>query len=357
MLGLLFPLAFLNGWLGLRLFQYLEPFVTIFVLAILLAFILNYPVQFLQQRGLKHNYAVFLVFLPALLILLALGVTIIPIVLAQFHEIAKLVPQWISSSSQELQILDDWAISRRLPVDLGQLVNQLTDRLPDELQYLADQFFNLAVDTIDSLSEVVLTVVLTFYLLIDGERLWDGVAQRSPSSFSPQVRQALQQNFQNYFIGQIALASLVGFSMTLMFLVLRVHFGLLFGLTVGVMSLIPFGDVLSLSVIILLLASHNFWLAVKVAAVAVVIDQVIDQAIAPRLLGRFTGLRPVWVLVALLVGTKIGGLLGLLVAVPLASFIKSAADGFPPALVDAASSAVPPSTHTQDSTPQNTNAN
>jgi predicted PurR-regulated permease PerM len=96
---------------------------------------------------------------------------------------------------------------------------------------------------------------------------------------------------------------------------------------------------------------------VKVAAVAVVIDQVIDQAIAPRLLGRFTGLRPVWVLVALLVGTKIGGLLGLLVAVPLASFIKSAADGFPPALVDAASSAVPPSTHTQDSTPQNTNAN
>ncbi len=66
----------------------------------------------------------------------------------------------------------------------------------------------------------------------------------------------------------------------------------------------------------------------KVFAVAVVIDQLIDQAIAPRLLGRFTGLRPIWVLIALLVGTNVGGVLGLLIAVPVAGFIKDAADGF-----------------------------
>ncbi|MHC5823695.1 MAG: AI-2E family transporter, partial [Nostoc sp.] len=53
-----------------------------------------------------------------------------------------------------------------------------------------------------------------------------------------------------------------------------------------------------------------------------------DQAIAPRLLGKFTGLRPIWVLVALLVGTNVGGVLGLLVAVPVAGFIKDIADGF-----------------------------
>ncbi|HAJ59989.1 MAG TPA: hypothetical protein DCP31_12605, partial [Cyanobacteria bacterium UBA8543] len=58
-------------------------------------------------------------------------------------------------------------------------------------------------------------------------------------------------------------------------------------------------------------------------------DQVIDQAIAPRLLGSFTGLRPVWVLISLAVGTYVGGLLGLVIAVPLAGFIKSLIDGWP----------------------------
>jgi predicted PurR-regulated permease PerM len=103
---------------------------------------------------------------------------------------------------------------------------------------------------------------------------------------------------------------------------------LLFGLGVGLLSLIPFGDVVSIALITLIIATHDFWLAVKVVAVAAVIDQLIDQAIAPRILGKFTGLRPIWVLISLFVGTYVGGLLGLLIAVPFAGFIKDAADGF-----------------------------
>jgi predicted PurR-regulated permease PerM len=129
-------------------------------------------------------------------------------------------------------------------------------------------------------------------------------------------------------IGQGTLALLIGTSQTLMFLVFQVQFGLLFGLGIGIFSLIPFGDVVSLIVITLIIASHDFWLAVKVLAVAVIIDQIIDQAIAPRLLGSLTGVRPVWVLVSLLVGTYVGGLLGLLVAVPVAGLIKDIIDAW-----------------------------
>ncbi len=327
-LALLFPLVFLNGWLAVQVLQYFQPLVTIFVLATLLAFILNYPVSFLQQYGVKRNYAVILIFLPTLVILVALAITLVPFLLEEFNEIAKLLPQWIDSGSQQLQAIHNWAISQNLPINLSQIVTQIKDRLPDEVEYFGDKIFSLALNTIDSISEAVLTVVLTFYILLDAERLWNGIFQKLPSSFGPQVQQSLQQNFQNYFIGQIALASVMGLSMTVMFLVLKVPFGLVFGLVVGIMSLIPFGDVLSLGVIILLVTSHNFWLGVKVLGLATLIDQIIDQAIAPRLLGSFTGLRPLWVLVSLIVGTNVGGLLGLLLAVPVASVIKSAADGW-----------------------------
>ncbi|MBE9034188.1 AI-2E family transporter [aff. Roholtiella sp. LEGE 12411] len=327
-LTLLFPLVFLNGWLAFRLVQNFQPLVTILVLATLFAFILNYPVSVLQQRGVKRNYAVSLVFILALIILVALGITLIPIVLEQFHEMAKLLPQWIDSSEEKLQKLNNWAFSHKLKVNFSQILTRITEGLPDEFEYLSDKLLGIIRDTIDSISEALIIIVLTFYLLLDGPRLWDGLFKKLPGTFSQGVSQSIQQNFQNYLIGQGTLALLMGVSETLMFLVFQVPFGLLFGFGVGLLSLVPFGDVVSLVVITLIIASHNFWLAVKVFAVAVVIDQLIDQAIAPRLLGKFTGLRPIWVLIALLAGTNIGGVLGLLIAVPVAGFIKDAADGF-----------------------------
>jgi predicted PurR-regulated permease PerM len=325
-LGLPFPLVVLNGWLALQVFQYFQPLVTIFVLTTLLAFILNYPVQFLQRRGVGRKLAVTLVFLLTLVILVTFGITFFPLLLEEFSEIAKVLPQWIASGNQKLQVLNYWAEQHNLPINLSQLISQIAERMPSELQSFAKQILSVFWSAVDSVSEVVLIGVLTLYLLLDGERLWEGIFQRLPSSFGSEVQQSLQQNFQNYFIGQIALASLVGLSMTLVFLVLKIPFGLLFGVGIGLFSLIPFGDVFGFSLVSLLVASQDLLLGIKTLVVVILVDQTIDQVIAPRILGSFTGLSPVWVLVSLVVGTKIGGLLGLLIAVPLAGFIKSTVD-------------------------------
>lgn len=327
-LTLLFPLLFLNSWLAFRFFQYFQPIITTFVLASLLAFILNYPVSVLGQRGVKRGYAVGLVFFSALIIIVALGVTIVPIVIDQSQEMAKVVPQWIDSSEQKLMTLNNWAESQRFRVNFSQIVTELTDRLPTELEFFGNRLLKFAIDALDSVSETLITIVITFYLLADGERIWNGIFRKLPLSIGENIKQSFQNNFQNYLIGQIALALLMGVSLTTVFLVLQVPFGLVLGLGVGILSLIPFGDVASLAIITLLLASHDIWLAAKVVAVSVVVDQLIDQAIAPRLLGSFTGLRPIWVLTSLLVGTYVGGLLGLLIAVPVAGIIKDALEGW-----------------------------
>ncbi len=325
---LLFPLVFLNAWLASLLVRNFQPVVTILVLATLLAFVLNYPVSILQQRRVKRGYAVALVFILALVIVVALGITLVPIVLEQFNEMVKVFPQWIDSSEEKLQSVNNWFFKHKLNVNLSQLLAKVTDQLPNEIEFVSDKLLSIIIDTIDSISEALITVVLTFYLLLDGPRIWEAIFKKLPGNVAQQISQSIQQNFQNYLIGQGTLALLMGVSITLLFLAFQVQFALLFGLGVGLLSLIPFGDVVSLVLITLIIASHDFWLAVKVFAVAVVIDQLIDQAIAPRLLGKITGIRPIWVLIALLVGTNVGGVLGLLVAVPVAGFIKDVADGF-----------------------------
>ncbi|MBD2496975.1 AI-2E family transporter [Nostoc sp. FACHB-280] len=327
-LTLLFPLWFLNGWLLLKFFQYFQPLVTILVLASLFAFILNYPVSLLERKGLKRNYGVTLVFVLATFIFTIFAITLLPIVSEQFNEMVKLLPQWIDSSESKLQVLNDWAFSQRNSIDFSQIFTRITDKIPEEVEYLSDKLLSIIIDTIDSISGALITVVLSFYLLLDGSRLWQGIFKKLPWDSAQKIGKSIQQNFQNYLIGQGTLAVLMGLAQTLMFLLFQVQFGLLFGLGVGILSLIPFGDVFSLIVITLIIATHDFWLAVKVLAVAVIIDQLIDQVIAPRLLGSFTGLRPIWVLISLLVGTYIGGVLGLIIAVPVAGFIKDVTDGF-----------------------------
>jgi predicted PurR-regulated permease PerM len=328
MITLLFPLIFLNLWLVYKIFDYFQPIVITFVLAILFSFILNYPVKFLEKRGLARKYAVILVFVIALLIVAGLGITLIPVAIEQFHEITQLLPKWIESSKKELQTLNEWVALQGMPINLSRLVTRLTQKLPDELQFFGDKVIGIFINTLDSISEAIITFVITFYLLLDGDRIWTDILKKLPLDYREAVQNSLQQNFQNFFVGQIVLASMVGVAMTGLFLFFQLKFAILFGLSIGFFSLVPFGDVFSLGVITLIIASHNFFLALKVLAIAIVIDQVIDQGIAPRLLGRFTGLRPIWVLTSLILGTYIGGLLGLFIAVPIAGLIKDAADGW-----------------------------
>lgn len=321
------PLIALNGWVLLHLFRYFEPLITIFILAAVLAFVLNYPVRFLEKHGTKRGYAVLLVLLGSLIVLAGVTVTLIPAVLTQLSEIGSLLPTWVASLQEKLQLLEAWAVSRRLPVNVSQLVSQVSDRLPAELQALADQSVSIALSAVDSLTDVLLTGVLTFYLLLDGRRVWDGIFRWLPVDDHDRLRRVLQTDFHHYFIGQATLGLLMGVSMTLAFFILHVPYSLLLGLLVGAVTLIPFGDTVVLVTIGLLMATQDLGLGIRTLTVAVVVDQLVDQAVAPRVLGSITGLKPIWVLLSILVGTKVLGLAGLLTAVPLASFAKTLLDG------------------------------
>jgi predicted PurR-regulated permease PerM len=135
---------------------------------------------------------------------------------------------------------------------------------------------------------------------------------------------------------------IMGTALTLAFFLLNVPYSLLLGLLVGLMTLIPFGDIVGFGLISLLVAAQDLGLGVKTLAVATIIDQVVDQAIAPRVLGGFTGLRPIWVIISLLIGTKIAGLPGLLTAVPVAGFIQDLIEDRHRSVVESAAPESPP---------------
>jgi predicted PurR-regulated permease PerM len=90
------------------------------------------------------------------------------------------------------------------------------------------------------------------------------------------------------------------------------------------MALVPYGGTVGIALTTLLVALQDVWLGLRVLIAALIVQQILDNLVSPRILGSVTGLNPVWVLISVLVGAQVGGLLGVVVAVPIAVVIKVA---------------------------------
>ncbi|ALF55599.1 membrane protein [Nostoc piscinale CENA21] len=326
--GLAFPLVILNGWLLIQVVKYFQPLVSVVAIAILLAFVLNYPIQFFQKRGVPRYLAIVGVLLSAVVILGGVGITLVPVILQQLNELANILPSWIDSSLEQLDAFQNWAATQQIPINLRGLALQLLERLSNQFQSFTGKILGFAFDTIGVVVNILIAAVLTIYLILNGQKLWDGIYQWFPENIGTKVRQLLREDFQNYFIGQATLGAVLAILVTLAFVLLRIPLALLFGIAIGFFSLFPFGTGIGIGIVSLLVALENFWLGVEVLGVAVALDQINSNIVAPRILGNLTGLNPVWVVISLLIGAKLGGVLGLLIAIPIASFIKDIADSW-----------------------------
>ncbi|MEY2976755.1 MAG: AI-2E family transporter [Prochlorotrichaceae cyanobacterium] len=319
-------LTLVNGWLIFLAFRSFQPLITVLAIATLLSFLLDYPLQFVQRKGMQRGYAVLIIVLLVLGIVTIAGVTLVPLLLSQLSDLANHLPVWLESGSQQFETLDAWFDAQSIPLDLSGLVSQLTGLLPEELTVLPNQLLEVVVGAADRVVEAVLTLVLTVYLLLHGKEFWGGILKWLPEPWGDRLQQSLKEQFRNYFVGQAAIASLMVLVLTSVFFLLKIPFWLVFGLGIGATVLIPFGDLLSISIVSLLVSLKSVWLGGEVLAIAIVTDQLIDNAVAPRIFSHLVGLNPIWILIVLLIGAQLGGVLGIVIAVPLAATIKTIVD-------------------------------
>jgi predicted PurR-regulated permease PerM len=324
--SLAFPLVFLNGWLVVILYRSLQPISSIVITACLVTFLLDYPIAFLERRGLPRFLAIGLVLLLAIILVGLLSFGLLPIAFRQLEEFGSRLPAWLRAAQQQLLNFSEFSIFQSIPVDLTNLTAQLTNQLSQNLQLASSKVIVLAFETINSALNLLLILVLTIFLVFSGEPLWKGLLSWLPIFWKEQIQDSLKHSFHSYFAGQAIISIIQCVALTTVFLLLHIPFGLLFGLSIGLASLIPFGGSLSIAIISSLLALQDGWIGLKVLLVAIGVGQIIENAIAPRLMSGMTGLNPAVVFICLLTGSQVGGILGLILAVPIAGFIKRITD-------------------------------
>lgn len=313
-----------------------------FALAFVFAYIASPLVDRLEDRKVGRGYAsALLILVVALLILLAV-VLLVPLVIHQGTEFLEDLPRmlaeleaWYNERVQALArspvpILRDIPFEQAMGLDTGDLSEWIAERLT-ELQPSWETAVGLGQGVRTALTIIgylVLTPVLTFYLLRDFSTMKSSLSEVLPEDQRESWLEFLRQ-FDNllgeYLRGQLLVAAFVGVATGLGFWALDFPNAVLLGVVAGVFNIVPYlGLIVSLiPALVIALVTPPLWLSLlKVGIVFFAVQALDGYVISPRIIGERVGLHPVWVMLAIIAAGSFFGLVGLLLAIPIAVLIK-----------------------------------
>ena len=332
--GLALPLLALNLWVLRQLLLPLAPFPALFLGASLIAFLLDMPSRWLTARGLPRGWALLVVVGGTLGLFVLAALLLVPRLIQQLGELVTALPGWLAQGELLLDRLQGWAAARGLPTDFGDLSSDLLTRTSQLASQLSQRLLGLLGATLGLTVNTVIVLVLAVFLLLGGEQIVAGLARWLPDGLRPLVMGTLDRTFRGYFAGQVLLALILSGLQILVFTLLGIPYGVLFAVAIGFTTLIPYASALTIVAVSALLALEDPRTGLEVLAAAITVGQVVDQGIQPRLMGSIVGLQPAWLLISLPVGARLGSLLGLgdllglLLAVPVASCAKTFLDAW-----------------------------
>ena len=318
--------------LGLLVFYQLLPILTPFLVSILLAYMGDPIVDFLERYKFSRTLGVVFVFvLLGLLMLLSLLV-LVPMVGRQLVRLYEITPQlidWLQSSALpwiQVQLGIDTTISGL--DNIKQLFSDNMGKTTDLLQVLLSQVSASSLAFLGWLANMLLIPVVTFYLLRDWDILMAKMRRllpRSQEALTVQLLGECHEVLGAFMRGQLLVMLALGIVYAVGLMSIGLELGLLIGLLAGLASLVPYlGFVVGISAALVagLFQFGIEWYPLLGIVVVFSIGQMLEgMLLTPLLVGDRIGLHPVAVIFAILAGGQLCGFTGVLLALPVAAVI------------------------------------
>jgi len=304
------------------------------VIAFLLAFILNPIIDFLENRvGMHRGVATGLLFL--LLCLALLGALAAPVTAVPS------VTRTILSLQLDLkQIITDIGAFFERPIEIAGFEFDLSDvyrELSTSLRRLVETIAQGTLDVVLGIASgafwVIFVLVVAFYLVRDAHRIAEQVEELAPPGYRQDVsklRRDVAQVWNAFLRGQLVLGTAMAVATAVVDTAIGLPYAWALGLFAGVMELVPnIGPYIAAVPAVLLalirgsmfIPLRNFWFAVLVAGLYLLLQLIENNFFVPRILGRNLNVHPLAVMIGILAGGQLAGILGILLAAPtLATF-------------------------------------
>ncbi len=291
------------------------------LIAFFLAYAMNPFVEFLQKRGARRDWAILTVYLVMFLGGALVVQLLVPRLISDLTRLLQNLPQ----TFQEIQQLGEWTIqnfkSWKLPFDLRIIINELLNRSQNILQKLLTQLGQGMINFFSQSVLWVLTPLVAYYISRD----YPDIKLKVNHWLSRHLGKHWTGTFLKidsvcrlYIRGQLLVTLTVGILLGIGFSILGFEAAILLGLIAGVFNLIPyFGPVLGAVPAIIIALLKSPLMAIYVILLFFLVNQLEVMFLTPRIIGGNLGLHPVTIIYIILIGGRIGGLLGMILAVPL----------------------------------------
>ncbi len=317
---------------------YLSDVLIPFAVALLLAYLTNPLVTLVQKKIPNRAAAVFISVFGIIAIAILLGWLVIPMIAGEIVQMGRIVTDLVNNSD-----LAEKA-SQQLPPDLWQVIKNFFAR-PEIKNFFKDinlwkiaqsvsqkvlpGVWGLITGTASFLVGLVGLFVIGLYfifLLLDYEtvRGWKDLVPPDHRDSIAGFVDDFESAMSRYFRGQAAVASICGVLFALGFALIGLPLGILLGLFIGLLNMVPYLQILGLIPAGLLALVHavqsgtNIWLVLGLTGLVFVVVQIIqDVILVPKIMGKVTGLNPAMMMLSLSIWGKLLGLLGMIIALPV----------------------------------------
>ncbi|MFH7023986.1 MAG: AI-2E family transporter [Heteroscytonema crispum UTEX LB 1556] len=231
------------------------------------------------------------------------------------------IENWYNNPINQLQSV---LATRNIPINLEAIETQIRNWFV----YSMNMILGFLPNLLESYVGFIIIIVIAFFMLTDGEQIWQLILKMIPHNQRDRFAKSIQKNFIGFLRGQLLISFILSIATFLVFALLRVPFPFLLAITVGLFDLIPgIGATLGVTLVSLIILVQSGWIvSTKVLICCIVLQQIQDNFIAPRVMQSTVHLNPIVVFFALLIGTKIAGLLGVFLSIPIAGVIVSLLD-------------------------------
>lgn len=285
-----------------------------------------------REKGFSRIISILLVYVLLFMIVLVLTSFVFPKVAQEFNEFVYNIPTFADKAEEWVHGFNE-RLEPYFPGQAKNIIPNAIQKFTDEIEtytYTAVTYtFTFVRQIFSTLLAIVIIPVFTFYILLDLERLKAAFQACIPDNRKDEIMglmRAIDNVIGRYIRGQIVVSLFVAVAISIALIFMKINYALLIGIISGAVNFIPYlGVVISfVPAAIIAYVNHSFLWALLVIAVLVIIQQVEGQVVSPSVMGEAVGLPPIVIIIAIIIGGQLMGLLGMLIAIPVAAIARAA---------------------------------
>lgn len=301
-----------------------------FLIAGVLYYLFRPLVNFLELKKVPRALSIFLIYLMAAILIGLLSYFVGPILQKQINSLIDSAPafmEWIQAELTKLQEKEwiHWLQeNNRLTFEKG--TDSISKNIPLGLAALGTNILNFIGVMVRGVTVLVTVPFILFYMLKDGEKAPRQILRMLPAGQQKNGQKILSdmdEALSSYIQGQIFVSFCLGAMLFIGYLLIGLDYSLLVAIFSMFINVIPFlGPIIAIIPALIIACLHSPIMVVKVLFVMLVVQQIDGHVISPQVMRRKLEIHPLTIISLLLAAGSIGGVLGLILAVPVYAVMK-----------------------------------